>query len=278
MIPWDDLRVLLAAHRSASLTRAAAELDVSVSTVSRRLAAFEEVVGQVLFVRTPDGLVPTAAATALVPHAESIERVTRDAERALIGLDDRPAGTVRLTAPDDMTNLVLFPALPELLDAHPGLRIALVHGFGLADLTRREADLAVRVSRPERGDELIATRLRDVGVSLYATERYLASIADPTDPAAHRWIHCPSDPDAGDALDDWQREVLGFEPTLRVGSLTAVRLAVAAGIGIAVVPDLFAAVTAATDGRPLVRVPLAIPLPPPLPLFLVTHRAIRHTA
>ena len=69
MLPWDDLRFLLAAERSGSLSRAARELGVSLSTISRRLRTLEEAIGRPLFVRTPSGLEPTSAALALVVSA-----------------------------------------------------------------------------------------------------------------------------------------------------------------------------------------------------------------
>jgi DNA-binding transcriptional LysR family regulator len=268
MLPWDDLRVLLAAHRHGSLTRAAADLDVSVSTVSRRLAAFEEALGQPLFARTPDGLVPTPLAAVLGAHAERIEREVVDAETAMMALDQAPAGTVRLAASDDVMHLVLIPSLLPLLQQYPALRLTLVQGQGVADLARREADVALRVALPEHGEELVTIRVRDVPLGVFATAGYLAGVDRPADPTAHRWIAWTADP-LGEGLDSWWAEV-GIEPVLRVTNLTSMRLAAAAGLGVAVVPQLFAALTPG-----LVPVPVAVAGPRALPLYLITHRAIR---
>jgi DNA-binding transcriptional LysR family regulator len=272
---WDDLRVLLATFRSASLTRASAELGVSVSTVSRRITALEETLGQTLFARTPDGLVPTPTAQTLAAHAERVERVMLDAENALVGLEEEPAGAVRLAAPDDMTHLVLIPALRPLLVQYPALRLEIHQGMGMADLTRREADIAVRIRPPDHGEELIITRLRDVHLGIYASGEYLQTVDRPTDPRAHRWISCTDDHHAVVTHPEWLERVTdGLQPVLKLNNPTSVRLAAAAGLGVTVMPCLFAALTPG-----LVPVPLSVPdLPAPMPLFMITHRAIRHGA
>jgi DNA-binding transcriptional LysR family regulator len=272
---WDDLRVLLATFRSASLTRASAELGVSVSTVSRRIAALEETLGQALFARTPEGLVPTPTASTLAAHAERVERVMLEAEDALVGLEEVPAGEVRLSAPDDMTHLVLIPALRPLLTQHPALRLEIRQGLGLADLTRREADIAVRIHPPAHGEELLVTRLRDVHLGIYATPEYLQSVPQPADPRAHRWISCTDDHHVVVSHPEWMdRATDGLQPVLKLNNPTSVRLAAAAGLGVAVLPCLFAALTPG-----LVAVPLSTEdLPAPMPLYMVTHRAIRHSA
>jgi DNA-binding transcriptional LysR family regulator len=269
MFPWDDLRVFLAAFRHASLTKAAGELDVSVSTVSRRLTAFEETLGQGLFVRTNDGLVPTAVALVLVPHAERVEQEMLDAQSALVGLEEAPSGLVRIAAPDDMTHLVLLPKLRTLIRRHPGLRLSIVQGYGLEDPGRREADIAIRVGRPNRGDDLLVTRLRDVELGFFASPRYLAEIARPEDPRAHRWLDSEAE---NETFNDRWFASIGCEPVVRLNKLTSVRIAAAAGLGIALMPTLFAALTPG-----LVAVPLSIPVPPPMPLHMVTHRAIRQS-
>ena len=264
--------MFLAAARDGSATRAAARLGLTVTTVTRRLARLEATVGRPLFVRTADGLTLTAAGDALVPHAEKVEQGALAGFAAVQSLEERPAGRVDLALPGDMVHLILIPHLRGLLEAHPDLQIVLSIGGGLADLMRREADIAVRIVRPAEGEELVSTRLRDVENAVFAAPSYLATLPDPQEPRAHRWITWDAPVEAVPELQ-WLEQVCGA-PTvcLRSNQSTALRHAAAAGLGAAVLPRLFGRLTPT-----LVEVPLAAPPVPPMPLWMVTHRAIRHS-
>lgn len=164
---WDDLQLFLVMYRARSLTRAAAELGLNPSTTSRRLTGLEEAVGTQLFERTPQGLVPTEAALRIAPAAERAEIATHDALRSLEGLGEAPAGEVRVAVSDAMASWGIAPALARLRDRHPEIMPSLVVSNTLADLTRREADLAIRFVRPEQGD-LVAKRVLDDDYALFA--------------------------------------------------------------------------------------------------------------
>lgn len=263
--------MFLAAIRGGSASRAASALSMTVTTVTRRLTRLEEAVGRPLFVRTADGLAPTAAGLALLPHAEKVERGALAGFAAVQSLEERPVGRVEIALPGDMVQLIVLPDLHQLLQAHPGLEIVITAGTGLADLMRREADIAVRVVRPAEGEELVSTRLRDVENAVFASPSYLESIHNPRDPDAHRWITW--DPSLGHLLESvWLTEVCKAPPNVavRTNHASTVRLSAAAGCGAAVLPRLFGQLTPT-----LVEVPLDAPPPPGAALWMVTHRALR---
>ena len=161
---WDDLRIFLAAFREGSCAAAGARLGVNQSTISRRISALERELGVRLFDRTPEGLVPTAAAEEIVPRAELFEVTAAELIGAIEGLDTRPGGVVRVASPVLIASELLAPALPAFLDEQPGLRLELIVGDAIVDLSRREADLALRFVRPDRGDLLV----RRVGTLRFA--------------------------------------------------------------------------------------------------------------
>ncbi|MEZ4240942.1 MAG: LysR family transcriptional regulator [Myxococcota bacterium] len=269
MKQWDDLAVFLAALRAGSVTRAATDLGVGITTVSRRLERLEAELGQPLFARTSAGLAPLPAAEALRPHAEEAERSVHAGRAALTALDPRPRGTVTVSLPTDMTNLVLLPVLARLIDAHPELQLVFDQGTEVRDLMRRESDIAVRGVRPDSGEELVSTRLRAVGLGVFGSERYLREHPS-RDPGAHRWIAPPE----GARLPENQwiaQAAVEARVVLRSAHGETVRQAAAAGVGLVLIPHVFGQVTptlreVALDGPPL----------PVFDLWLVTHRALRH--
>ncbi|MCX4240601.1 LysR family transcriptional regulator [Paraliomyxa miuraensis] len=271
---WDDLKVLLALHRRGSLKQAAQELGVNISTISRRLAALEELLGAQLFDRTPDGVMPTAAAEQLVPHAEEMEQAAVGFVHGLEGFEVEPEGVVRITAPPGLVDHFLAPALVELLQTHPRLRIQIVASIGYADLTRREADLALRLMRPAAGD-FVATRLVSTGWCVLGSPAHAEALGELRDPAATRWITWGEDlahlPDARWLATHVERERV----VLETSSMTAQIEAVRTGLGVMVAPLAYAGL------RDLVAVPCGKELAASLAalpegsLWLVGHRALR---
>jgi len=155
---WDDVQVFLAAYRDGSLGVAAGHLGLDVSTVSRRLTAFEEAVGARLFDRTRQGLLRLDAADVVLAAAEAMEaahaRMTRDAS----ALDAQAEGVVRLSMPPGMIDLFVAPFLPKLRARHPKLTLEIDASTRVVDLTRHAADIALRSIRPT-GADLILTKL-----------------------------------------------------------------------------------------------------------------------
>ena len=157
-IRWDDVPLFLALYRERNLGGAAKRLGLDASTASRRLVTLEETTGARLFDRSRQGLAPTEAAEHMLPAAEEMERAAFKLANTAQGLDSRVEGVVRIAAIPGFAEAYLAPRLPALLSRHPRLRIEVDARASVSDLTRREADIAVRTIRPRSG-ELVMTRL-----------------------------------------------------------------------------------------------------------------------
>jgi DNA-binding transcriptional LysR family regulator len=272
-LAWDDVRVFLALCRSRTVGGAAQALRVDASTVSRRLAALEEVLATPLFERGRDGIAPTEAAELLLPVAEEIElglaRFTNQAE----GLEREAAGVVRIACPPDVAEVVLAPLLNELLARHPALRIVLDPGESVRDLTRREADLALRTARPSSGD-LVMTRLTQARWVLVAAPKLARRVGALRDFGAVPWVGWGERLSHLAAARWLAKHVKNADPVVRSDSLTVQLAAVASGVGVALVPE------PSVRHYRLVPVKLAPGLRdaaaewPRDDLYLVTHRAL----
>lgn len=146
---WDDLRVFLAVARAESLTGAGRVLKMDPATVGRRIARLEEGLGATLFAKSPQGYALTGAGSRLRDHAEEAEEALAAGMslRAEAGL----TGQVRIGAPDGCANFVLPQVCAAIQSANPGLEIQILALPRVVNLSRREADLAITVSRPEAG-------------------------------------------------------------------------------------------------------------------------------
>ncbi|WP_429363035.1 LysR family transcriptional regulator, partial [Paraburkholderia sp. GAS32] len=167
---WDNARFFLAVARTGTLRGAAAQLDVDQATVGRRIAALEETLSTTLFLRTPALFVLTPAGEALLGAAETMEQAALSIERRIAGLDDQLAGTIRVATTDSLGKQFVVPAIARLRRAHPGIEIVCVTSAQIANLTRREADVAIRTLRPDAPD-LIARKLAQLEVGIDMTLR-----------------------------------------------------------------------------------------------------------
>lgn len=172
MYNWDDLRYVLELSRRGRLAAAARALQVDHTTVARRVAALEESLNTRLFDRTPRGYVVTKAGQALLAHAERIEAQSIKLYEEVSGQDATLHGTVRMAATEGLAIEFLAKEMVKFRERHPGIVIELVASTPLLDLSRREADLALTLSRPQSG-RLIAWKVANYALGLYATRDYL---------------------------------------------------------------------------------------------------------
>lgn len=168
---WDLYRSLLAVVRTGSLSGAARALHLTQPTIGRHVEQLEGVLGAPLFTRSQTGLIPTPAALALVPHAETMAAAAAALLRAAEGQTSSEGGTVRITASEIMGAEVLPPILASIRERHPRIVFELVLANHSDDLLRRDADIAVRMYRPAQ-DVLVARRLGALQIALYAHQRY----------------------------------------------------------------------------------------------------------
>jgi DNA-binding transcriptional LysR family regulator len=273
-VSWDDLRVLLAVARQKSHGGAGRLLGVDPTTVGRRIAALEAALGARLFDRTPAGLVATQAGSTLAVHASNMESELLSAERAVRGADAELVGPVRITAGDGMVHYALVPALTELRRVHPGIAVEFRADTRSLDLSRREADVAVRFSRPKEAS-LVVRRIGSAAFGLYASRSYLdraGPLRTLSDLGAHDFVGFDA------SLDDlpqvrWLRQTMGKPRwVVRATSTTAQVLACAEGQGIALLPTFVSA------HEPRLVPVLASRRPPPRDVWIAVHRDMHKNA
>ena len=174
MLDWEDLRHFHALGRLGTLSAAARALGVEHATVARRVAHLEEKIGAKLVDRRGRRLSLTAKGQQIASIATRMSEDALTIERAALNADNRHAGTVRVSAPPALATALLAERLVRLRQRHPGIDVVVIGETRYASLGRREADIAVRMARPEQGD-LTVTKIDEIGFSLYADPAYLAA-------------------------------------------------------------------------------------------------------
>ena len=180
---WDLYRTFLAVLKEGSLSVAARALGLTQPTVGRHIDTLEQMLELSLFVRSQTGFEPTEAAAALAPHAETLASTSAALLRAASGLGGNGPqeirGTVRVTASEIVSVEVLPPILAGIHRQYPHIAIELAPSNRIENLLRREADIAVRMQRPEQ-DVLIARRIGNIEVGLHAHRSYLKRCGTPS--------------------------------------------------------------------------------------------------
>ncbi|MGD0528674.1 MAG: LysR family transcriptional regulator [Polyangiaceae bacterium] len=180
MFEWDDARHFLAVHRKGSLSAAAKQLGVNQSTVGRRLATLEEHLGAKLFFRTRDGYRIAPAGERLLPHAERMEDEATSISREIAGEETALTGTVCVTAGDLFGPVIIAPLLVDLHARYPDIDLELDTDNRLRSLTKREADIAVRIGNVAESG-VAARKVCEFGSAVYASKGYLAAHGRPRD-------------------------------------------------------------------------------------------------
>lgn len=229
---WNDLQAFLAIVRSRSIRGAAKVMGTSHSTASRRLEALETALGVRLFDRLPEGYVPTATGERVLAHVERVESELFGLARDVIGGDAQLAGAIQLTMPPPLTK-VLMPQLARFARDYPRIELEIVSTYALTDLSRRDADIAIRFSR-EPDEWLVGRRLPDFADAVYATREYIAAHTFEGPDATARWLGWPGDGDR----PDWARRMPypDCPAKWQLNDLDAHIEAVRQGLGMSVLP------------------------------------------
>ncbi len=249
----------MALVRHGSLAAAGAALGVSYTTVARRVARAEAALATRLFERLADGYVPTEAARLVAEQAAGMEAGAHDLLRRLAGRDERLEGPLTVTAPQLLIAHVLAPALTRFGELYPGIALRIRATNDLLDLSRREADLGIRVSRAP-GDTLTGLRLAPQHTASFASADWARRIAEAPDEPID-WI-------VYDGHADLPKGVREGWPTSRIrwrfDDMVAIAGAAQAGLGVARMPMFL--------GRSLdlTQVPL-LPPAPYLDIWMVAH-------
>lgn len=179
-IGWELYRSFLGVLREGSLSGAARALGLTQPTVGRHVAALEAALRVPLFTRSSSGLMPTDVALALRAHAEAMESTVDALARAATSFGEDVRGVVRISASDVVGVEVLPPIVARLRQRHPALTVELALTNRVQDLLRREADIAVRMTRPGQ-TQLIARHIGGIELGLHAHRDYLARCGTPRD-------------------------------------------------------------------------------------------------
>ncbi|WP_434703560.1 LysR family transcriptional regulator [Pseudomonas sp. Z1-12] len=234
-LDYPDLSLILALVRGGSLARAARLLQVDVSTVFRSVRRLEAALGQPLFEKSRSGYLPTSLAQAL---AEQAERAEQALEAARLGVEQGGeviSGTVRLTCSDSVLQALLLPALARFMPAYPALTLELSTSNDFANLSRRDADIALRLTRTPP-EHLVGRNLGNVTYRVCASAAYLRSV-EAGDLTSMIWI-APDDFLPDHPTVAWRRQHLpGVMPAYRCNSMLSVTELVRAGLGVAALPD-----------------------------------------
>ncbi len=270
-VPWELYRSFLAVARHGSLSGAARALRLTQPTLGRHVDLLEQALGTPMFTRSPQGLIATDTARALVPIAEAMESAAEAMTRTASGHPGDIAGVVRITASEVVGAEVLPEILAAFAEHYPKIAFELHLSNRREDLLRRDADIAVRMVRPTQ-DGLVASLLGETVIGFYAHRRYLEAHGVPegwADLGRFRLIGFDRDPVPVKAAEASGVQVTREMFSLRTDSDLAQLAALRAGYGVGVCQ-----IGIARRDRALVRVlPEAFAVP--LETWLVMHQDLR---
>jgi DNA-binding transcriptional LysR family regulator len=263
-LQWEDVRYFLAVAQAGSLSAAARRLDVEHSTVGRRVDALEQALGLRLFDRLPRGWQLTGEGEELLAQARRMEDEALAFERAAVGVTAL-SGSVRVSVPPSLGSAFLVPRLARAAPRWNAMTLEVIGETREINLSRREADLALRLGRPE-APGLVVRALGRIGYGLYGQADYLRR--DPVD-----WEFVGYD----DSLrrvpqQEWLGRYAGSRRfVLRTNDLLSLTAAAAAGLGVTVIPHYLAR----TD--PSLHLADAAAAPPERDIWLVSHPDVRRS-
>ncbi|MDX1755747.1 MAG: LysR family transcriptional regulator [Marinobacter sp.] len=235
-LAWNDFELVLAIATAGSLSGASRALGVSHATVFRRLGDVEQRLGVTLFERSRSGYRPTLAGEELADTARIMDEAALAAERKVAGRDLEPSGEIWTTTTDSLLMGLLAPLFTQFRNKYPGIVLDVAVSNQLFNLTRREADVAIRPSnRPP--ENLIGRPLASIGQAVYGHRDLGLTPGTPIETLAHQpWIS------AGPRLQDSQvnqwmeTNALKEACVYRVDTLVSILSAVRSGMGLAVIP------------------------------------------
>jgi len=238
VLDWDDLRFLLAIRESGSASAAARKLGVDKATVARRVSNLEQELGVRLLLRRASGWRPTSAGERAVRVGREMDRRLSELRSDFASELGSPRTSVSITAPHWFCAELLLPALPKLLDEGPWLDVSIAATSRVLNLSEREADVALRNSRPQQGD-FVLRRAGELGSALYVSKAYAKKHTVPErreDWARHRLVGYPdrlSYVPGFRWFDELAPDAAGI---VRTDDAQALTEALKAGLGAGVVP------------------------------------------
>lgn len=269
---WNDFRLILAISRGGSLKGAARELGHDHSTIFRWLNALEARFQVQLFERNGGAYVPTEAGDRMLLAAERMELEALALDREITGRDTRLSGRLRITCSESLAYRILNDLLARFRVLHEGITVELLVDNRQLDLLRREADIAIRATRPTEGD-LFGRQIAETAWALYASPAYLAGRPPPAAAPFEGHSFIGWDTSAVAAAAAWLTATVPKDRVVyRSSSLISQMMAVKAGIGMALLPCYLG------DQEPDIGSVFLPEAALTRELWLVTHRDLRNTA
>jgi len=273
---WDDYRYFLATSEAGSFTKAASNLGVTQSTLSRRIEHLEQQIGVRLFNRMQSGVALTAEGESILGAAREIGAKILEIQGSLTGSDKRMEGMVRISVTDGLATYWLMPQLGRLQEVHPGIAIEFQCSIEPADTLKMETDLSVQYQRPEAAD-LIAVKLGTMHFVPWASPDYIARKGAPTTPGKllhHRLLDHRSyafDAGAGEWNDWFALARAANFISIVTNSSASMLSAIQNGLGIGMLPTY---VGECVEGI----VPLSLDLRTNSEIWLTFHSSVQGTA
>ncbi|MEL7452105.1 MAG: LysR family transcriptional regulator [Pseudomonadota bacterium] len=269
-LDWDDIKTFRQVAQNRTVRGAAKILKIHHSTVSRRIESLETALAVRLFDRTPEGYVLTGAGETLLAAAQDFAEDLLNVERQISGQDNVLSGIVTVTMAPAMAEMVFAPKLHEFANDYPELDIHLLTGSTMMDVSRREADIAIRMDN-NPPDMLVGKRLFPYFQTVYASQAYLDSVDLKGQPEIGRWINfderCQRYPDWTQNTEFAEVPAYGYFP-----DVAAQRAAAGHGLGLAMLPCLIG-----DSAEGLVRATRRPPIRS-RDIWILTHSDLRHTA
>jgi DNA-binding transcriptional LysR family regulator len=267
---WDDLNVLLALARHSTLTAASKELGINHTTVARRLSAAEASTGARLFDRTPDGYIPTVAGEEVLAVAARVEEEILSLDRVVLGRDARLSGTLRVSTVDLLSTL-FAEELGGFTRRYPGITLDLSVDNATVSLTRREADIAIRMTS-DPPEHLVGRRIATMEYAVYGARSLVEELGIETPLDQFPWLAW--DPRLGArGTERWmEQHVRDARIACRFDSAVSMLAAMRAGTGI---QFMFCALGDLDDSLVQLR---EVEPDFGMDLWLLTHPDLRRTA
>jgi len=268
---WNLIKSFLAVLDMGTLSAAAKTLDISQPTLTRHINELEGSLGILLFERGRNGATPTSGAMVIADHAREINVANQALRLSATGKSEELHGTIRITASQIVATYLLPNILAKFLNTAPEISVELVATDRVENLNERDADIAIRMVRPEKSD-LIARKVNEIGLGVYASTDYLKqrpSVNTPADLDHHRVI----------GYDNDERIIAGMAEVgiyidrnyfrFRCDDQVTCWQALCEGVGVGFAPNYLAA-----KNSSLVHIAENISIPP-LPVWIVTHKQIK---
>lgn len=270
---WNHLRSFLSVAEEGSFSAAARALGQSQPTIGRHIEELEQRLGVNVFRRDARGQSLTDVGAVMVEEAKRMRSAVAAIELAASGQDTQVSGTVRITASVVVSHFVLPKVIAQIRAQEPGIQIELVPSDTAENLLYREADIALRMYRPEQLD-IVASHIADLPTGLFASDSYLEQRGEPIgyeDLADHDLIGFDKDPTIINEMKKMGVDAVRDDFPVRTDDQAAYWHLVRAGCGIGAMQLAVGEVTPGVH-RILHQFPL-----PDLPLWLATPTALRNT-